>query len=71
MTGWRRGIARSPIGRKMTRPVQLAVEDRNGATHECVAEAFDATYNILMLIYPIRALAVTTIIMPAGFNVNA
>jgi hypothetical protein len=57
-----------PIGRKMTRPFQLAIEDRNGATHECLAEAFDTTYNILMLIYPTHALTATTIVMPAGFN---
>jgi hypothetical protein len=59
-----------PIGRKMTRPFQLAIEDRNGATHECLAEAFDTTYNILMLIYPTRAMTATTIVMPSGFDAN-
>jgi hypothetical protein len=60
-----------PIGRKMTRPFQLAVEDRNGVTQECVAEAFDTTFNILMLIYPVRAMTASTIIMPSGVNINA
>jgi Zn-dependent peptidase ImmA (M78 family) len=59
-----------PIGRKMTRPFQLAIEDRNGVTHECLAEAFDTTYNILMLIYPTDAMTATTIVMPARFNAN-
>ncbi len=57
-----------PIGRKMTRPVSLPMIDRNGTTHECVAEAFDTTYNILILLYPVRALASATIILPSGFK---
>jgi hypothetical protein len=54
----------------MTRPFQLAVEDRNGVTQECVAEAFDTTFNILMLIYPVRAMTASTIIMPSGIDLN-
>lgn len=60
-----------PIGRKMTRPLLLSLQDRNGVRHECVAEAFDTTYNVLMLVYPTRALTATTIVMPAGVNANA
>jgi len=60
-----------PIGRKMTPPLPLGVKDRNGITHECLAEAFDTTYNILILIYPIRALTAATIIIPAELNANA
>ena len=30
-----------PIGRKMTRPTTVTLVDRNGTTHECVAEAFE------------------------------
>ena len=60
-----------PIGRRMTRPFQLAIEDRNGVTQECVAEAFDTTFNILMLIYPARAMTASTIIMPSGVDLNA
>ncbi len=51
-----------PIGRKMTRPTTVSITDRNGQAHECVAEAFDTTFNILLLVYPIKALTSTTII---------
>lgn len=57
-----------PIGRKMTRPRSLSITDRNGERHECIAEAFDSTYNVLILLYPVRALSATTIILPSGFN---
>jgi hypothetical protein len=36
--------------------------------HECVAEAFDTKHNIIILIYPVKALAASTIILPPGFN---
>ncbi len=55
-----------PIGRKMTRPTSLSILDRNGDRHEAVAEAFDTTRNIIVLLYPVRALtATTTIAKPA------
>jgi Zn-dependent peptidase ImmA (M78 family) len=57
-----------PIGRKMTRPVSLSILDRNGAPHECVAEAFDTKHNVLILLYPIKALTASTIILPPGFG---
>lgn len=57
-----------PIGRKMTRPRSLPIIDLNGAEHECLAEAFATPYNVLILMYPIRALTATTIILPAGFK---
>jgi hypothetical protein len=53
-----------PIGRKMTRPMQLAVKDRNGDKHECLAEAFDTKYNVLILVYPMRALRSSIFILP-------
>lgn len=52
-----------PIGRKMTRPTTLMLTDLNGDQHECVGEAFDTTYNILVLVYPVKALNSTTIIL--------
>jgi hypothetical protein len=55
-----------PLGRKMTWPTTLSITDRNGAEHECVAEAFDTTWNVLILLYPIGELTRSTIIMPAG-----
>jgi len=57
-----------PIGRRMTRPRSLSLTDRNGAKHECVAEAFDTTWNVLILLYPVRALTASSIILPPGFT---
>ncbi len=57
-----------PHGRKMTRPTNLVVSDRNGDPHECVAEAFDTTYNIIILLYPVSALKV---IAPVTFAPKA
>lgn len=57
-----------PIGRRMTRPCAIPFVDRNGIEHECVAEAFDTTYNVIILMYPVRALTASTIIMPPGFK---
>jgi len=45
-----------PIGRKMTRPMVINMHDRNGVQHDCLAEAFDTTYNVLILVYPVKAL---------------
>jgi hypothetical protein len=55
-----------PIRRKMTRPITLAMTDVNGVSHECIAEAFDTTYNVLILLYPVRALTTSTLILPPG-----
>jgi len=57
-----------PIGRKMTRPVTLSVADLNGTDHECVAEAFDTTRNVIILLYPVLALTTTTIVLPSNFR---
>ena len=51
----------------MTRPVTLSIIDLNGTAHECVAEAFDTKWNILILLHPVRALAASTIIVPSGY----
>lgn len=53
-----------PIGRRMTRPTTVSIVDRNGTPHECLAEAFDTTYNIIILMYPIQELGKSTIILP-------
>jgi hypothetical protein len=52
-----------PIGGKMTRPTTVSITDRNGQAHECIAEAFDTTFNILLLVYPVKALTSTTNIL--------
>lgn len=53
-------------GRRMSRPTHVSLTDKNGVQHECVAEAFNTTWNVLILLFPVRALTSTTIIMPSG-----
>lgn len=53
-----------PIGRRMSRPHSIAVLDRNGVTQECLAEAFDTKFNVLILLYPVKALTSKSVIMP-------
>ncbi|MGC2223812.1 MAG: ImmA/IrrE family metallo-endopeptidase [Methylocella sp.] len=57
-----------PIGRKMTSRRSISIVDLDGTKHECVAEAFDTKWNVLILLYPITALTATTIILPPGFK---
>lgn len=60
-----------PVGRRMTRPTALPIKDRNGQQHECVAEAFDTTFNVLILLYPTRALTASTVVLPSAFVVDS
>ncbi len=57
-----------PIGRKLTKAVPLTIADLNGQRHECLAEAFDTTYNILILLYPVAALSATTVHIATSSN---
>lgn len=57
-----------PIGLKMTSPRTLPMTDLNGIQHECIAEAFDTTHNIIILLYPVKALDKPTIILPLGYK---
>jgi len=57
-----------PVGRRMTRPTTLSIKDRNGVAHECVAEAFDSTFNVFILLYPVKALTASTIILPSDLQ---
>ncbi len=52
-----------PVGRRMTRPTTISITDRNGQAHECVAEAFDTTFNVLILVYPTKALTRKTFVL--------
>jgi hypothetical protein len=52
----------------MTRPMTLSLTDRNGDDYECVAEAFDTTWNVLLLLYAVRTLTSTTIVLPSRFD---
>ena len=45
-----------PIGRKMTRPTSISMTNLNGQAYECIAEAFDTTFNVVILVYPLKAL---------------
>lgn len=52
-----------PIGKRMTRPTTVSMTDRNGQAHECIAEAFDTTFNVMILVYPVKSLTSTTYII--------
>lgn len=55
-----------PIGRRMSRPMSVPLYDKNGNMHDAVAEAFDTTFNIIILLYPAKALTSNTVILSAG-----
>lgn len=55
-----------PIYSKMKGPHSFPIVDLNGTKHECIAESFKTPYNIFILLYPVRALTASTIIMPVG-----
>lgn len=57
-----------PVGRKMTKPTLLVYSDRNGDRHECLGEAFDTKHNVLLLVYPIKALTGSPIALPVQFR---
>jgi hypothetical protein len=46
----------------------LSLTDLNGDDHECVAEAFDTTWNGLILLYPVRALTYSIVVLPSRFD---
>ena len=45
-----------PVGRRMVKATPISMTDLNGQAHECLAEAFDTTFNVLILVYPVKAL---------------
>ena len=53
-----------PWGRRLTRPMTIGMQDAAGALHEFIVESFDTTYNILVLVLPVKALTTATIILP-------
>lgn len=55
-----------PIGRKMTRPTGFSLTDKNGDAHECVGEAFDTTHNVIILLYPVKALQKSIVVLAAN-----
>ena len=53
-----------PKHRRMTAPLPLVLRDRNGRRHHSFAEAFDTTYNVLILLYPAQALTAAKVAVP-------
>lgn len=54
-----------PLGkRRASRKRSLGLTDRNGAMHECVAEAFTQGYQVFVLIHAKRTLTAVRIILP-------
>jgi hypothetical protein len=51
-----------PIGRRMTKATPLKIKDQNGDLCDCIAEAFDTTHNVIILLFPASALRPTLII---------
>jgi Zn-dependent peptidase ImmA (M78 family) len=61
-----------PLGtRRMSWPTTFALTDRNGIRHECVAEAFKTSWNIMVLILVTAPLTHSRIIFPAGLSDTA
>lgn len=55
-----------PLGnRKMSRPQAIVFNDRNGARHECIAEAFAYKYYVFVLICPQTVLTKKTVLLRA------
>lgn len=56
-----------PVGkRRMSRPREIMLVDRNGTRHECLAEAFTTTHQVFILIYAKRTPTKSTAILPAS-----
>jgi len=54
-----------PLGsRRMSGSRAVSVADANGAQHECVAEAFTNTYQVFILICPVRRLTKSRVLVP-------
>lgn len=54
-----------PKHRKMTVLQPVVLRDRNGQRYVCFAEAFDTTYNVLILLHPAHAPTAKTVVLPA------
>lgn len=52
-------------GRKMSGKRNLALVDRNGDTHDCLAEAFTQSHQVFVLIHATKTLTARSIIMPS------
>lgn len=54
-----------PIGgRKMSRPREITLLDRNGRRHSCLAEAFTQSHQVFILIHSVRTLTRRQLVVP-------
>jgi len=54
-----------PIGgRKMSRPRDITLVDRNGVRHRCMAEAFTQKHQVFILIHAVATLTRTAVFVP-------
>jgi hypothetical protein len=59
-----------PVGKAMSRPDTLPLEDKNGTVHEFVAEGFKTPYNVFILMHAKATLGKSALILPTGFKVT-
>lgn len=50
--------------RRMSGKREISIRDRNGTVNVCIAEAFNSTYQIFILIHAARTLTATSVIVP-------
>ena len=56
-----------PLGRRRSSGKRsIALTDRNGERHECVAESFSTGHQVFILIHAVKTLTTTRIILPAA-----
>ena len=53
-------------GRRLTFQIEIVLLDRNKDRHLCIAEAFNSTHQVLVLIRDLGRLSSTSIVMPAA-----
>lgn len=53
-----------PVSKRMSGQHLIALHDRNGDRHECIAEAFTQGHQVFILIHAVRTLTAFSIIFP-------
>ncbi len=60
-----------PLDRRNNGYKQLIpIIDRNGEQYECIAEAFTNSYQVFILIHPVRSLSRTNVVVPSMDDIN-
>ncbi|MBX3535114.1 MAG: ImmA/IrrE family metallo-endopeptidase [Pyrinomonadaceae bacterium] len=52
--------------KRMSAPRSVTITDLNGTRHDCVAEAFNTTHNIIILLFPTAALTAKIVLISAA-----